>query len=126
MSQLTDILWEGHNAHSLSGGIPLSRLTSTALAVTGLAGGYATGRVTKKRPLAAVVLGTAGVGAFLIWKKDAGTATAVALTSTYVGGFGASHPLAKKMGAWPAVNTVTAGVAVLSLILGGRKKQIEK
>lgn len=100
----------------------MSRLASTALAATGLAGGYATGRATKKRPLAAVVLGAAGVGSFLIWKKDAGTGKAVALISAYLGGFGASHPLAKKIGAWPAVNSVTAGVALLSLIIGGSKK----
>nr|WP_239464184.1 hypothetical protein [Glutamicibacter protophormiae] len=104
----------------------VSRLASTALAVTGLAGGYATGRATKKRPLAAVVLGAAGVGAFLVWKKDAGTARAVTLLSAYLGGFGASHPLAKKMGAWPAVNAVTAGVGVLSLLLGGKKKAADQ
>ena len=51
----------------------MSRIASTALATTGLLGGYATGRATKKRPLAAVVLGAAGVGAFLLWKKDAGS-----------------------------------------------------
>ncbi|MBM7767477.1 hypothetical protein [Glutamicibacter nicotianae] len=104
----------------------MSRIASTALATTGLLGGYATGRATKKRPLAAVVLGAAGVGAFLLWKKDAGTGKAVALASAYLGGFGASHPLAKKIGAWPAVNTVTAGVALLSLVLGGSKKKAEE
>ena len=101
----------------------MSRLASTALAVTGLAGGYAAGRATGQRPLAAVVLGAAGVGSFLMWKKDAGTGKAAALAAAYVGGFGASHPLAKKIGAWPAVNTVTAGVGVLSLVLGGKKKE---
>ncbi|MEF9981198.1 MAG: hypothetical protein RR762_07325 [Glutamicibacter sp.] len=100
----------------------MSRIVSTALATTGLVGGYATGRATKKRPLAAVVLGAAGAGAFLLWMKDAGTAKAIALISAYLGGFGASHPLAKKIGAWPAVNSVTAGVAILSLVLGGPKK----
>ncbi|CBT74836.1 MULTISPECIES: hypothetical protein [Glutamicibacter] len=104
----------------------MSRIASTALAVTGLLGGYATGRATKKRPLAAVVLGTAGTGAFLLWKKDAGTTKAIALISAYLGGFGASHPLAKKIGAWPAVNSVTAGVAILSLLLGGSDKNQEE
>ncbi|GAA1412371.1 hypothetical protein AUR04nite_10600 [Glutamicibacter uratoxydans] len=100
----------------------MSRLSSTAVAATGLIGGFATGQATKKRPLAGVVLAAAGAGAFMLWKKDAGTGKAIALTSAYLGGFGASHPFAKKIGAWPAVNTVTAGVAVLSLILGGKKK----
>lgn len=101
----------------------MSRLTSTAVAVAGLTGGYATGRITKRRPLAAVVLASAGTGAFLLWKKDAGTAKAITLLTTYLAAFGVSHPLSKKMGAWPAVNSVTAAVGVLSLILGGSKKE---
>lgn len=101
----------------------MSRLASTAVAVTGLTGGYATGRITKKRPLAAVVLAAAGAGSFFLWKKDSGTGTAVALLTAYLAAFGASHPLAKKMGAWPAVNTVTAAVGVLSLLAGGCKKR---
>ncbi|MGP9487677.1 hypothetical protein CQ010_11470 [Arthrobacter sp. MYb211] len=100
----------------------MSRLASTAIAVTGLTGGYATGRITKKRPLAAVVLAAAGTGAFFIWKKDAGTAKAIALVGAYLTAFGASHPLSKKIGAWPAVNTVTAAVGVLSLVVGGATK----
>lgn len=104
----------------------MSRLASTALATTGLIGGFATGQATKNRPLAGVVLAVAGAGAFALWKKDAGTGKAVALLSAYLGGFGASHPLAKKMGAWPAVNTVTASVAALSLVLGGSKKNKNK
>ena len=35
------------------------------------------------------------------------------LTGVYLGGFGASHPLAKKLGAWPSVLTV-AGVSAAS------------
>lgn len=62
----------------------------------------------------------------MIWKKDAGTARAVTLASAYVSGFGASHPMAKSMGAWPAVNTVTAGVGLLSLLLGGKKKAADQ
>lgn len=101
----------------------MSRLASTTVAVCGLTGGYATGRITKKRPLAAVVLALAGAGAFAIWKKDAGTARASILLTTYLSAFGASHPLSKKIGAWPAVNSVAAVVAGLSLIFGDSKKQ---
>ena len=72
------------------------------------------------------MLGAAGTGAFLLWKKDAGTTKAIALISAYLGGFGASHPLAKKIGAWPAVNSETAGVAILSLLLGGSDKNQEE
>ncbi|QCY46277.1 hypothetical protein GcLGCM259_0512 [Glutamicibacter creatinolyticus] len=99
----------------------MSRIVSTALAVGGLTGGFATARSTRNRALGGAVLAAAGTGAFLIWKKDAGTARAVILTAAYLGAFGGSHPLAKNMSPWTAVNTVSAAVAAASLIFGGRR-----
>ena len=93
----------------------MSALLPTVLATTGLLGGYLTGRATGNRPLAGVVLAAAGTAAFIGWKKTAGVGMATALTATYVLAFGASHPLAKKMGAWPAVCTVTGVTAAASL-----------
>lgn len=100
----------------------MSRLVSTALAVGGLTGGFATARATRNRPLGGAVLAAAGTGAFLVWRKDAGTVTAIALTVAYLAAFGGSHPLAKNMGPWTAVNTVSTGVGLASLIFGGRGK----
>lgn len=100
----------------------MSALLPTALATTGLLGGYQTARATKNRQLGGAVLAAAGAAAFLTWKKNAGTGAAIALTTTYVVAFGASHPLAKKLGAWPAVYTVTAATAVASLVFGRGKK----
>ncbi|MFJ6418720.1 hypothetical protein [Paeniglutamicibacter sp. NPDC091659] len=96
-------------------------LLPSALAGTGLIGGFATARSTKNRPLGGAVLAAAGTGAFLLWKSNAGTPTATALSALYLAAFGASHPLAKKIGAWPAVNTVTAGVVLSSLVAGRRR-----
>lgn len=93
----------------------------SAIAGTGLIGGFATARTTKNRPLGGAVLAAAGTGAFLLWKANAGTPKAVALTGLYLAAFGASHPLAKKIGAWPAVNSVTAAVILVSLVVGRRK-----
>ena len=39
---------------------------------------------------------------------------ATGLALTYLGGFGASHPLAKKIGAWPSVLAVGAVSAAAS------------
>ena len=100
----------------------MSALLPTALATTGLLGGYQTARATKNRPLGGAVLAAAGAAAFMGWQKNAGLGPAAALTATYVVAFGASHPLAKKMGAWPAVYTVTAATAVASLVFGRPKK----
>ncbi|GAA1497481.1 hypothetical protein [Paeniglutamicibacter kerguelensis] len=96
-------------------------LLPSALAGTGLIGGFATARSTKNRPLGGAVLAAAGTGAFLLWKSNAGTPRAAALSALYLAAFGASHPLAKKIGAWPAVNTVTAVVVLASLVVGRRR-----
>lgn len=100
----------------------MSALLPTVFATAGLLGGYQSARVTKSRPLGGAVLAAAGAAAFVGWKKNAGTCTAVALTTVYVVAFGASHPLAKKMGAWPAVCAVTAATAVASMACGRAKK----
>jgi len=39
----------------------------------------------------------------------------------YLGGFGASHPLAKKIGAWPSVLSVAAVAAGASYLLADRR-----
>ncbi|MCQ1999847.1 hypothetical protein NNX37_03935 [Arthrobacter sp. zg-Y108] len=91
------------------------------ITTAGLIGGYKTARSTGNRQLGGAVLAAAGAGAFALWKRDAGTGTAAALTAGYVAAFGLSHPLAKKMGAWPAVYTVTGAVAAASLVFGRRR-----
>ncbi|WP_104089213.1 hypothetical protein [Arthrobacter sp. GMC3] len=96
----------------------MSALLPTVMTTAGLLGGYQTARATKNRQLGGAVLAAAGAAAFVGWKKNAGTGAAVALTATYVLAFGASHPLAKKMGAWPAVYTVTGATALASLVFG--------
>ncbi|MCW2135159.1 hypothetical protein [Arthrobacter sp. VKM Ac-2550] len=99
----------------------MSSLLTPLVTSAGLIGGFQTARATKNRPLGGAVLAAAGAAAFVLWKRDAGTGTAAALTGLYLAAFGASHPLAKKMGAWPAVYTVAAGTAVASLVFGRRR-----
>lgn len=94
----------------------------TLASVTGLIGGYKVASSTGIRPLGGAVLALYGVVAYKNWKRKAGAGRANLLTAIYLGAFGASHPLAKKIGAWPAVYTVTAATALSSLIIG-RKRQ---
>ena len=68
------------------------------LVATGLIGGWLTARETGIRPLGGVILGAAGAYAARTWNAKTGA----------LGAFGLSHPLAKKIGAWPSVLTVTA------------------
>ena len=69
----------------------------------GLIGGYLIARESGIRPLGGLVLGGAGLLAGRSWVANTTPSTAAALAGIYLGAFGASHPLAKKIGAWPAV-----------------------
>lgn len=90
----------------------------TAPIVAGsLIGGYLVARETKIRPLGGAVLLAGGIAAGRQWLQTSGPATTAVLTGIYLGGFGASHPLAKKIGAWPSVFTVAAVSAISSYVL---------
>ncbi|AKE39003.1 hypothetical protein [Corynebacterium camporealensis] len=87
--------------------------TATTVSV-GLIGGWLTARETGIRPLGGVLLAAAGIWAGRSWAAKTDIPTTAGLTALYVGAFGASHPLAKKIGSWPsvlAVTGVTAGAA---------------
>ncbi|MGC9220050.1 MAG: hypothetical protein ACP5H2_01695 [Solirubrobacteraceae bacterium] len=86
----------------------------------GLIGGYLTARVTGVRPLGGLVLAAGGVYLTSRWLHRVGPVRAGALLAVYLGGFGASHPLAKKIGAWPAVLTVSTVSAGASFLLADR------
>ncbi|MGW7285997.1 hypothetical protein ACWGH4_10950 [Streptomyces sp. NPDC054847] len=92
----------------------MARVPAAAVAAGGLVGGYGVARWTRKRPLGGVVLAAAGAVAARQWHQDAGPKAAAGLSAAYVAAFAGSHPLAKKVGAWPAVFTVAAGVALAS------------
>ncbi|NNG38545.1 hypothetical protein HJ588_04545 [Flexivirga sp. ID2601S] len=91
------------------------------LTALGLLGGYLTARETGIRPLGGVVLGAAGIFAGRTWLAKGGPQVAAGLGALYLGGFGASHPLAKKIGAWPSVLAVTAVSAAASYALVDRR-----
>ncbi|MGN6742515.1 MAG: hypothetical protein ACTHJL_04365 [Amnibacterium sp.] len=78
----------------------LSRILAPALTTGGLIAGYGTARATGVRALGGVVLAAFGAATFVVVHRAAGPARATAVTAAYLGAFGASHPLAKRMGAW--------------------------
>jgi len=87
---------------------PAETVSTAPLTALGLIGGYLTARESGIRPLGGVLLGAAGVYAGRTWLAKRGPGVTAALSAIYVLGFGLSHPLAKKIGAWPAVLSVTA------------------
>ncbi|WP_299527834.1 hypothetical protein [uncultured Streptomyces sp.] len=92
----------------------MANVPAAAVAASGLVGGYGVARWTKKRPLGGVALAAAGTLAAYEWNRRAGARAATGLTVAYVAAFAGSHPLAKKIGAWPSVFTVAGGVALAS------------
>ncbi|PRQ10753.1 hypothetical protein C1Y63_09850 [Corynebacterium sp. 13CS0277] len=83
-------------------------VNTASLVITGLIGGWLTAKETGIRPLGGVVLAAMGGLATRAWVKKSGPMVTIGLLGTYLGAFGLSHPLAKKIGAWPAVLAVTA------------------
>lgn len=82
-------------------------VNTAELAALGLVGGWLTARATGVRALGGVVLAAAGGMAGRTWLARRGPGTAGLLGGIYLAAFGAAHPLAKKIGAWPAMATVT-------------------
>jgi hypothetical protein len=103
----------------------MSRIISTGLVKAGLLLGYKVARDTGNREAGGAVLAACGLAAFMVWKNDAGAARASALTGMYLAAFGASHPLAKKIGPWPAIFVVTGAMALASMIFGGNRKKTQ-
>ena len=99
----------------------MANVPTAPLVVSGLVGGYLVARETKVRPLGGAVLGAFGVAAALGWRRRTSAPVTALLLATYVGGFGASHPLAKKIGPWPAVLAVSGVSAGASWLLADRR-----
>ncbi|MEU0333125.1 hypothetical protein [Streptomyces sp. NPDC006193] len=99
----------------------MARIPSSIVAATGLVGGYGVARWTRKRQLGGAVLAVAGAAAAQQWRRRAGGPAAGALTAAYVAAFAGSHPLAKKVGAWPSVLGVAGAVALASWAVADRK-----
>jgi uncharacterized membrane protein (UPF0136 family) len=100
---------------------PATAVTTAPLTALGMLGGYLTARETGIRPLGGVLLGLAGAYAGRTWLAKRGPGVTAALTAVYVLGFGLSHPLAKRIGPWPSVLTVTAVAAGASWVLVDRQ-----
>ncbi|WP_189081703.1 hypothetical protein [Mangrovihabitans endophyticus] len=87
---------------------------TAAITAGSLIGGWQLARRTGIRPLGGAVLAAGGALAGREWARRTSPATTAALVATYVGAFGLSHPLAKRIGSWPAVLAVSALTAAVS------------
>lgn len=114
----SEITFGEHVTDLYTGAVAANQQVPTALTVSvGLIGGYGVARLTGVRPLGGAVLFAAGAAAAHNWWHKAGPITTATLGTTYLLGFGLSHPLAKKIGAWPSVFTVTGINAAAAWVL---------
>lgn len=92
----------------------MSGTPTAPLVATGLVGGFAAARYSGHRELGGLVLLAAGSVCARSWLRSSGPGVMGLLLGVYAAAFGGSHPLAKKIGAWPsvlAVTTVASGAA---------------
>jgi hypothetical protein len=81
---------------------------SSAVAALGLTGGFLAGRWTGRRDLAGALFAAAGTWCARDWYRTCGPVGTIGLSALYGAAMGGSHPLAKRIGAWPSVLAVTA------------------
>lgn len=103
----------------------MASMPTAPVVAAGLIGGFAVARYTGRRPLGGIVLAAGGVMCGRLWLRSTGPGTTGTLAATYVAAFGASHPLAKKIGAWPAVFTVSALASAVAYALADRAEYQE-
>src|SRR5690242_17381080 len=97
--------------------VPVVATRPSALVAAGLLGGFAAARYSHKRALGGLVFAAAGAAAAPAVQRSAGPKGAATMAAIYAAAMGGSHPLAKKIGAWPAVLTVTAAAVAASEVI---------
>jgi hypothetical protein len=97
-------------------------MPTAPVAAGSLVAGYLVARGSGVRPLGGAVLAGAGAWCTRAWARRAGPARAGALLGVYAGAFAGSHPLAKRIGAWPAVLSVAAASGAASWLLADRRR----
>lgn len=100
----------------------MARIPTAPVAASGLIGGYLLARTTNVRPLGAVPLAAGGAWSAMQWHKNAGLPATAVLLGVYLGGFVASHPLARRIGTWPSVLTVSGISGLASWVLADRRR----
>lgn len=90
------------------------RALTSAVAAGTLIGGFAVAQSTGNRPLGGVVLLAGGAFCAMQWWRSSGPMPAAVNSAVFTAAFIGSHPLAKEIGAWPAVLAVSAATAGIS------------
>jgi len=84
---------------------------TSPVVAAGLVGGFAIAKYSGRRELGGLFLAGCGAWSGRRWVRTGGPELAAGLGATYAAAFVVSHPLAKRIGAWPSVFAVTAVAA---------------
>jgi hypothetical protein len=90
---------------------------SSVAPVLGLAGGFIVAQQTGRRELGGALFAAVGAWCARDWYRTSGPAAAAGLSVLYVAAMGGSHPLAKRIGTWPSVATVTAATVAAAEVV---------
>jgi hypothetical protein len=96
-------------------------LPTAPIVASGLVSGFAVARYSGRRELGGVVLVAAGAWCARSWARSSGAGVTALLLATYAAAFGASHLLAKKLGAWPSVCVVSGVASGAAYVLADRR-----
>lgn len=114
---------DGRPGRRYSRSVPRSRIVLPSVAsAAGLVAGFAVARSSGRRELGGAIFAMAGAWCTRRWARSLGAAPAAGLAALYAAAMGGSHPLAKKIGAWPAVLAVSTLVATVSAVAGSKEK----
>ena len=100
----------------------MKAIPTAPIAAGSLVAGYLVARETGVRPLGGGVLAAAGLWCARSWSCRGGPRTATALLGVYGAAFAGSHPLAKRIGAWPAVLSSAGATGVAAWALSDRRR----
>jgi hypothetical protein len=95
-------------------------LPTAPVAAGSLIAGFAAARYSRIRPLGGIPLALGGGWCAQEWNRRRGRETALILGSVYLTCFVGSHPLGRRIGAWPSVLTVSAISGVSAWALADR------
>lgn len=87
-------------------------MPTAPVAAGSLIAGYAVAAGSGSRPLGGVVLAAGGLWCLRAWQRRNGVRTAAGLGAVGLSAFALSHVLARSIGAWPSVLSVSAATAL--------------
>ncbi len=102
----------------------MASIPTAPVAAGSIVAGYLVARSAGRRQVGAAVLVPAATWCAWRWRKQAGGASAGGLLGVYLAAVAGSHPLAKKVGTWPAVLGGAGAAGLASWLVADRRGRL--